>query len=208
MFTGIIEEVGKVISASPGRLSVAARAVLEGTRQGDSVAVNGVCLTATHIGDSSLSFDVMEETLRRSNLGVLRAGDKVNLERPMALGGRLGGHLVQGHIDGTGRVISTIPEGTAMLVRFEAPPEVMRYIVEKGFIGVDGVSLTVVSCDSRSFVVSLVEYTRSHTNLGARRTGDLVNLEVDIIAKYVEQFSRAQPGLSLDFLKEHGFTVS
>lgn len=208
MFTGIIEEVGKVISTSPGRLSVAARAVLEGTRQGDSVAVNGVCLTATHIGDSSLSFDVMEETLRRSNLGVLRAGDKVNLERPMALGGRLGGHLVQGHIDGTGRVISTIPEGTAMLVRFEAPPEVMRYIVEKGFIGVDGVSLTVVRCDSRSFVVSLVEYTRSHTNLGARRTGDLVNLEVDIIAKYVEQFSRAQPGLSLDFLKEHGFTVS
>lgn len=209
MFTGIVEEVGKVISAQAGSLVVGAGEVVKEMRSGDSIAVNGACLTVTSFDASSFSVDVMTETLRRTNLGILKAGDKVNLERPLALGGRLGGHLMQGHVDDTGKVASVAWEDGAMLVRFEAPPEVMCYVVEKGFIAVDGVSLTVVSRDADSFLVSVVEYTRKHTNLGSRRAGDLVNLEVDIIAKYVEQLSQARrTGITIDFLKEHGFLVS
>jgi riboflavin synthase len=151
----------------------------------------------------------MPETRRRSNLALLKAGDKVNLERPLALGGSLGGHLVQGHVDATGRVASRVWDGEAILIGFNAPPEVMRYVVEKGFIAVDGVSLTVLIRDATSFQVSVVGYTSQHTILGGRRAGDLVNLEVDIIAKYVEQLSQARStGISVDFLNEHGFLVS
>lgn len=205
MFTGIVEEIGRVVSASPGRLVISARTVLPEMKLGDSIAVNGVCLTVTSLEGASFSVDIMAETLRRTNLGQLSVGDGVNLERPLSLGGRLGGHLVQGHADGTGRVAAVIPEAGALLVRFETSPEVMRYIVEKGFIAVDGASLTVVTRDARSFTVSLVDYTRKHTTLGDRRQGDLVNLEVDIIAKYVEQFSHARSNITVDFLKEHGF---
>jgi riboflavin synthase len=209
MFTGIVEEVGKVISAQAGRLVIGASEAIKEVRAGDSVAVNGACLTVTALGADSFFVDVMAETLRRTNLGLLKAGDKVNLERSLALGGRLGGHLVQGHVDDTGKVASVAREDGAMLIRFEASPEIMRYVVEKGFIAVDGVSLTVASRDARSFLVSLVEYSCKHTTLGSRRVGDVVNLEVDIIAKYVEQLSQAQrTGITVDFLKEHGFLVS
>jgi len=205
MFTGIIEEVGTVRAAGPGWLTIAARKVLEDTKRGDSMAVNGVCLTVTELGPDSFSADVMPETLRRTNLGLLRPGDVVNLERPIAASGRFGGHFVQGHIDETGRVISVTREGEALLLRFEAPQNIMRYMVEKGFIAVDGVSLTVVECDASSFKVSLVGYTIANTNLGDRKVGDVVNLEVDIIAKYVERLHGGGSAITMEFLAEHGF---
>lgn len=209
MFTGITEEVGRVASAQSNELSIAAGDVLQGLTLGGSIAVNGVCLTITGLKTSSFSADVMSETLKRSNLGLLRVGDKVNLERPLVLGGPLGGHLVQGHIDATGRVASVRWDGEVMLVRIEAPPEVMRYVVEKGFIAIDGVSLTMVDRGAGSFQISVVDYTRRNTTLGERKIGDLVNLEVDIIAKYVEQVSRDRStGITIDFLREHGFSVS
>ena len=209
MFTGIVEEVGKIISAQSGNLVIAASNVLPQMEVGGSIAVNGVCLTVTGFDTSSFSVDIMSETLKRTNLGLLRAGDRVNLERPLTLGGRMGGHLVQGHVDDTGRVASIEWQGRAMLIWFEASPEVMRYIVEKGFVAVDGVSLTIVTRDTSSFQVSVVDYTREHTILGSRQVGDVVNLEVDIIAKYVEQLSQApQRGITIDFLQEHGFISS
>jgi len=209
VFTGIIEEVGIVTSAKFGNLVIAASDVLREIELGESIAVNGVCLTIINLNTNSFSVDIMPETLRRTNLGLLCAGDRVNLERPLALGGRLGGHLVQGHIDDTGRVASVTWDGQAMLIRLEAPPEVMRYTVEKGFIALDGISLTIVTKAPGSFQVSIVDYTRKHTTLGNRQVGDLVNLEVDIIAKYVEQLGQApSTGITIDFLQEHGFLVS
>src|SRR4030042_6301897 len=202
MFTGIVEEVGKVISAGAGKLSIAADGVLEGMGEGDSLAVNGVCLTGTSFDDKSFSADVMPETMDKTNLGLLRPGDGVNLERPLAADGRLGGHLVQGHIDDRGRVSSVSRRGEARLLSFDVPPKLMPYIVEKGFIAVDGVSLTVVSRDSRSFQGSVVGYTREHTTLGNRGVGEVVNLEGDIIAKYVEQLSKPHSGgRTIDFFK-------
>ena len=210
MFTGIIEEMGRVTSVGMGNLVVAASQVLPGMAPGQSIAVNGVCLTVTRFDDNSFSVDVMPETLSRTNLGLLSVRDRVNLERPLGLGGPLGGHLVQGHVDATARVAATVWDGEALVLRFEAPPEVMRYMVDKGFIAVDGISLTVTARDDSSFQVSVVEFTRRHTNLGERRVGDRVNLEVDVIAKYVEQLSQAHraTGITVDFLQEHGFLVS
>jgi len=208
VFTGIIEEVGKIISARPGNLAIAAGDVLQGIERGASMAINGACLTVTNFDHNSFSVDVMPETLSKTNLGLLKAGDRVNLERPLPLGGRLSGHMVQGHVDATGRVTSVARSGEAMTFRFDAPPQLMPYIVEKGFIAIDGVSLTVVSKNTTSFQVSVVDYTRQHTTLGSRRVGDVVNLEVDIIAKYVEQFSQNRSsGITIDFLQEHGFVV-
>ncbi len=187
---------------------MAATRVLEGMERGGSIAVNGACLTVTDFNNRTFSVDVMPETLERTNLGLLRAKDRVNLERPVSLGGQLGGHLVQGHVDDTGRVSSITWEGEAMLIGFEAPPELMRFTVLKGFIAVDGVSLTIADKDANSFRVSVVDYTRKHTTLGDKKVGDLVNLEVDIIAKYVAQFSQPQStGITYDFLAEHGFLV-
>ena len=209
MFTGIIQEVGRVVSVSVEKLVVTANQVITGIQLGGSIAVNGVCLTVTELDSKSFTVDVMPETLRRTNLGTLRTGDRVNLERPLALGGELGGHLVQGHIDETARIAAMVKEEGAVLVKFEASPEVMRFIVPKGFVAVDGVSLTVASRDTSSFWVSIVDYTRQHTILGSKKAGDLVNLEVDIIAKYVEQLSQPQrTGITADFLQEHGFLVS
>ena len=209
MFTGIVEEVGSVISASAERLVITASNVVPGMQHGGSIAVNGVCLTVTDFDSKSFAVDIMPETLRCTNLGQLHPGDQVNLERPLTLGGELGGHLVQGHIDETGRLASTAWENGAMLLRIEASPEVLRFVVPKGFIAVDGASLTIATRDAGSFRVSIVDYTRQHTTLGDSRIGDLLNLEVDIMAKYVAQFSQPQhTGITVDFLQEHGFSAS
>jgi riboflavin synthase len=208
LFTGIIEELGAVKTARAGRLTIAAGETLRGTKVGDSLAVNGACLTVTSLDAGSFSVDVTPETLQRTNLGLLRPGSGVNLERALVLGGRLGGHLVQGHVDATGKILALVPRGESIIARCFAPQQVMRYVVEKGFIAVDGVSLTVVDCNATSFSVSLIPYTMEHTNLGSRRAGDVVNLEVDVIAKYVERLKEGQSGSTRDFLAEHGLSQS
>ena len=209
MFTGIVQEVGNIISVTPGKLTVAACLTLKNIEPGGSIAVNGICLTVTKFDDKSFSVDVMPETLRRTNLGLLKPKDKVNLERPLTYNGEIGGHLVQGHIDDTGKVIEVIKEGDAVLMQFQTNPEIMRYIVEKGFIAVDGTSLTVTTRDNASFGVSLVGFTREHTILSGRKPGDIVNLEVDIIGKYVENLSIKQSvPITAEFLREHGFQVN
>ncbi len=209
MFTGIIEEIGRVTQVSSNKLVIAAGKVLRGMELGGSISVNGTCLTITNLNANSFSVDITQETLKRTNLRLLHAGDGVNLERPLTLDKPLGGHLVQAHVDATGRVVSVNQEDETIMIRFEAPPKVMRYVVEKGFIAVDGVSLTVVVQDTGSFEVAIVGYTRENTTLGRRRVGDLVNLEVDIIAKYVERFSQTgTTNITFDFLQEHGFIVS
>jgi len=205
MFTGITEEIGVVREAGRSSLTFEARKVLEGTGVGDSLAVNGVCLTVASLEDHRFGVKVMPETLRRTNLGRLHYGDHVNLERALALGGRLGGHLVQGHVDDTGEVLDVSGEETACIVRISAPPKLVPYMVDKGFIAVDGVSLTIVDLGDLCFAVSLVAYTMENTTLGQKRPGDMVNLEADIIAKYVENLKEQRQGLSTEFLREYGF---
>ncbi|MFC2039254.1 riboflavin synthase [Chloroflexota bacterium] len=208
MFTGIIEEVGIVRSAYPDRVAISATEVIENSKRGDSIAVDGICFTVTGSSHGSFSVDVMPETVRRTNLGSLRPGKAVNLERPLAVGGRVGGHFVQGHVDGRGRVLWVTPRGESLLVRFEAPKDILRYVVEKGFIAVDGVSLTVTGCDATSFEVALVSYTLHNTNLGGRRPGDEVNVEVDVMAKYVERlWGGATSTITMEFLADHEFVV-
>ena len=192
MFTGIVEEVGTVKGVSRSGLRIAARTALEGTRVGDSIAINGTCLTVTEIGDGLFSVDVVPETWRRTNLEALGSGDPVNLERPLAFGGRMGGHFVQGHVDGTGRIAQIAAEGDGVMMRLQSDPSILRYIVEKGFIAIDGISLTVVDCDEDSFSVALIPSTLANTNFRARKIGDTVNLEVDILAKYVKRFLQGE----------------
>ena len=209
MFTGIVQEVGIIISIARGNLTVAANTILKGVELGGSIAVNGICLTVTKFDDKSFSVDVMPETLSRTNLGLLHPKDRVNLERPLSFNGEIGGHIVQGHIDDTGKVIQVAKEGNAVLMQFETKPSLMRYIVEKGFIAVDGTSLTVTMRDAASFGVSIVGFTRQHTILADRQVGDIVNLEVDIIGKYVENLSIKQSApITAEFLREHGFQVN
>jgi riboflavin synthase len=204
MFTGIIEEVGMAREVSPGRLIIGSKKVLEETKPGDSMAINGVCLTVTAITGDSFSVDVMPETLRRTNLGRLHYGDTVNLERALLVGGRLGGHFVQGHVDDIGKVLSITPDGKALIVKFSASSKLLRYIVNKGFIAVDGVSLTVINPDVFSFSVSLVDYTKNQTTLSKKKPGDVINLEVDILAKYVERLKQGNnQEVMLEFLEEH-----
>jgi riboflavin synthase len=206
MFTGIIEEIGRVTVATSNKMTVAAGRVLEGMELGGSISVNGACLTVTRFSQDAFTVDIMPETIKRTSIGLLKVGDRVNLERPLTLNKPLGGHLVQGHIDGSGMITSVIRQGEASIISIEAPPDVMRYIVEKGFVAVDGISLTVVLLGKVSFTVSIVEHTLRNTVLGSRKKGDTVNIEVDIIAKYVERFSRKDDaGITLDFLKEQGF---
>ena len=192
VFTGIVEELGNVVAAGEGRLLVRAGTTLEGTAIGDSISVNGACLTVTEINDRQYAFDLMPETLRRTNLEGVGPGSRVNLERSLLFNGRVGGHLVQGHVDGTGRIVSITAEGDARVVRISAPANVMKYLVEKGFIAVDGVSLTVVEVFDDGFSVSLVRFTLDHTDLGAMTVGGQVNLEVDILAKYAERLLRGE----------------
>ena len=190
MFTGIVEEVGSARALEPGRLVVAAERVLDDLEVSHSICVNGACLTVTQRNETSFSVDVVPETLRRTNLRSLSPGDLVNLERAMAVGDRFGGHVVQGHVDATGTVDSIEPEGDALMITFGASESVMRYVVEKGFIAVDGTSLTVVNCDPQSFSVTIIPYTRENTVMRTLKVGDSVNLEADIMAKYVERLSQ------------------
>ncbi len=201
MFTGIVEEVGVVESAGPGRLAVSASKVVADLKVGDSICVNGTCLTATSTTQAGFTADVVPETLRRTNLGSLVAGDPVNLERSMAIGDRFGGHIVQGHVDATGEVASIEKEDDALLISVRAPASVMRYVVEKGFVAVDGTSLTVVNCGAQSFTVKIIPHTRDNTVFGSRKVGDRVNLESDIIAKYVERVASG-PRLPVDTADE------
>lgn len=187
MFTGIIEEVGTVREVAGGELTIAAKQVLWGTNLGDSISVNGVDLTAKFFDEEGFSANVMPETYRRSNLGDLKAGDKVNLERSLQLASRLSGHLVRGVIEATGTVHSFTPDGDAIIARFNAPPDILHHTIVKGPICIDGISLTVVAKDAETFSVSIVQWTRDNTNLYTRNPGDRVNLESDIIARYVEQ---------------------
>ena len=192
MFTGIIEEVGSVIESAEGRLRIGCRTVLEGTRLGDSIAINGVDLTVAEMDAKSLSFDCMPETYRRSNLGSLRRGDAVNLERSLQPTSRLSGHIVRGVVEATGELLSFAEEKDAIIARYRAPLDILRHAVVKGPITVDGVSLTVIARDRDSFAVSLVTFTQEHTNLTRKKPGDTVNLESDIIARYVDQLLNEQ----------------
>ena len=187
MFTGIIEEVGGVLEADRGRLRIGCRLVLDGTQLGDSIAINGVDLTVAKMDGESLSFDCMPETYRRSNLGDLRPGDPVNLERSLQPTSRLSGHIVRGVVEATGTLVSLTPEEDAIIARYNAPPDILSHALVKGPITVDGVSLTIIAKDRDSFSVSLVKYTQEHTNLSRKNPGDAVNLESDIIARYVDQ---------------------
>lgn len=214
MFTGIVEELGtvkQVVSGSAwGQIEIAGREVLEGTKLGDSIAVNGVCLTVTNLRSGSFTADVMAETMRRSNLGSLKKGDQVNLERAMAADGRFGGHMVSGHIDGTGVISQMKQEGNAVWVTVDTSEELMRLIVEKGSIAIDGISLTVAKEMPGAFQVSIIPHTGEETTLLKKKTGAVVNLENDMIGKYVEKLMRKESegggsSLTLDFLKQHGF---
>lgn len=216
MFTGIIEEKGKVLRLEIGgeisRIHIQAKQVLEDTKIGDSIAVNGVCLTVVKLNDSGFTADVMPETLERSSLGVLKPGSSVNLERAMPANGRFGGHIVSGHIDGMGTISEVKRQGNAVWYRIAAPEQLMRYIVEKGSIAIDGISLTVAKVTERHFSVSIIPHTLGETILGEKKAGDIVNLENDVIGKYVERLlGREEPEeqntttLTREFLLRAGF---
>ncbi len=199
MFSGIVEEIGTIrevrLEGEPKRVVIECDQALQGANVGDSIAVNGVCLTVERFGGGSFTSGVMPETLRRTNLGELRAGERVNLERSLPATGRVGGHFVQGHVDAAAEVLDLRSDGAALVVKIAAPPQLARYIVEKGYITVDGASLTVMEVTSEWFTVSLVYHTQENITLSKKRPGDRVNLEVDIIAKYVERL--VQAGASL-----------
>ncbi len=215
MFTGIIEEVGTIAavekSSDCGVLRVRAQTVLEDIHIGDSIAVNGVCLTVISYNQSGFAADVMHETFLRSALGRLGPGSRVNLERAMAANGRFGGHIVAGHIDGTGTIRSIRRDANAIWYTISAAPAVMKYIVEKGSIAIDGISLTVARADAFDFAVSIIPHTIARTALGDKKTGDMVNLENDIIGKYVEKFlnfeapSGKTRGITKEMLEKYGF---
>lgn len=213
MFTGIVEEIGTIrhlsINGGSGSISIKASEVLNGTKIGDSIAVNGICLTVTSLSSDGFTADVMAETARRSALFKAAAGDKVNLERAMAADGRFGGHIVSGHIDGTGTIVSMKREENAVWVTVEAPPEIIGLIVEKGSVCIDGISLTVAAVGKDSFKVSIIPHTADETTLILKRAGDKVNLENDIVGKYVKKFmaqegsaAEESSGLTMDMLRE------
>lgn len=210
MFTGIVEEVGRVqsIRREPANavLTIAASKVLEDVHLGDSIAVCGVCLTVTSFTSSAFTADVMHETLNRSSLGALKPGSPVNLERAMPANGRFGGHIVSGHIDGTGRITRIRPDGNAVWYTVSATPSLLRYIVEKGSIAIDGISLTIAQVTGRDFSVSIIPHTQGQTTLSARRVGDTVNLETDCIGKYVEKLlGIPDAGITQAFLARCGY---
>ncbi|MBS5581551.1 MAG: riboflavin synthase [Megasphaera sp.] len=214
MFTGIIEELGTVGAmdrrSDSIRLTIEAKKVLEGTQLGDSIAVNGICLTVTSLGPSYFTADVMHETMRRTGLADVRSGSQVNLERALQVGSRLGGHIVSGHIDGVGRIISITTDGIAKVIRIGIPDTMAPFIVEKGSIAIDGISLTVAAVTPDSFTVSIIPHTMANTTLLTKREGSIVNLETDMIGKYVHNFTvdytqRGKGKLTLEKLIENGF---
>ena len=216
MFTGIIEEVGVVkrirMGAQSAVITIQAEKVMEDIHVGDSIATNGVCLTVTSFDKNSYSVDVMHETLRRTNLGTLKSGSRVNLERAMAADGRFGGHIVAGHVDDPGTITSMEKDDNAIWITIRTTPAVLKYIVEKGSIAIDGISLTVARVDDKSFAVSVIPHTGANTTLLEKKPGDTVNLETDMVGKYVEKLLRyeeseekPQSGITMDFLKSHGF---
>lgn len=214
MFTGIIEELGTVIKLDQqgvsARITIEADKVLENTKLGDSIAVNGVCLTVTDLQKDRFCADVMAETLRRSSLGVLKKSSKVNLERAMAADGRFGGHMVSGHIDGTGEIAKISPEGTAVWYTIEAPQSILEGIVEKGSIAIDGISLTVAEVTEQDFSVSIIPHTGANTTLSLKKQGDIVNLENDVVGKYVQKClsgkkDKTKSNVTEAFLGKYGF---
>ena len=215
MFTGIIEEVGRIEAISYGissaRIKIKASLVLEDVKVGDSICVNGICLTVTSFQPGSFTADVMHETLNRTGLSTLENGSPVNLERAMLANGRFGGHIVSGHIDGTGSIASISPDDNAIWFEIKTSPNILYYIVEKGSITIDGISLTVAKVSEESFSISAIPHTVSETNLRDKKVGSLVNLECDVIGKYVEHFVKNEKPekegskISMDFLSQHGF---
>lgn len=212
MFTGIVEEIGLMKAIKKGTasavLTIEAQMVLSDAKIGDSIAVNGVCLTVTSFTGNLFTADVMHETLQRSSLSALRAGSTVNLERAMLADGRFGGHIVSGHIDGTGTVTDIKPDDNAIWFTVRTQPAVMRYIIEKGSIAIDGISLTVAKVMEGAFCVSVIPHTIAQTTLSQRKVGDIVNLENDLVGKYVEKLLGERPetgGISKEFLRQHGF---
>jgi riboflavin synthase len=197
MFTGIVEEIGTILSLEGEALRVGARTVLEGTRLGDSIAVDGTCLTVTALGGDCFDVGLSPETLRRTSLGERKVGDGVNLERATAAGARMGGHYVQGHVDGTGRILERRADGSSLRLTFSVPESLERYVVEKGFIAIDGISLTVTETGPGRFGVMLVEYTQGAVTLPRKPVGAAVNLEVDVLAKYVERLMEARLGTAV-----------
>ncbi|MDE5558991.1 MAG: riboflavin synthase [Ruminococcus sp.] len=212
MFTGIIEEIGIVKeirhSGDSSFIKIQAEKIFEDMHTGDSIAVNGLCLTVTEFNNNIFRADVMNETLNRSSLGSLKSGSPVNLERAMSANGRFGGHIVSGHIDGTGIISDIKNDGIAIWYTVTAKPEIMRYIVEKGSVAIDGISLTVARVTGNNFSVSIIPHTAENTILSYKKSGDVVNLENDIIGKYIEKFTRPEKNksnISMNFLKENGF---
>lgn len=218
MFTGIVEELGKINKihhgADSARLTIKGEKVLTDVKLGDSICVNGICLTVVMFNDRFFDVDVMAETLRKTNLEELKPGDRVNLERALQVGDRLGGHIVSGHIDGVGTITRQQREDIAVITEIKAPLEVMRYVVKKGSVAIDGISLTVAECTDEAFCVSLIPHTAKLTTLGYKKQGDRVNLESDIIGKYVERLlgfaantesTGRSSGVSFDFLAQNGF---
>lgn len=216
MFTGIIEELGKIkrisLRGTSGQIAIQAEKVLKGTKIGDSIAVNGICLTVTSLQSDGFTADIMAETIRRSSLSGAVNGDLVNLERALAADGRFGGHIVSGHIDGTGRILSCREEENAVWVRVETSPKILRLVVEKGSICIDGISLTVAAVDAESFQVSVIPHTGEETTLLKKKPGDVVNLENDVIGKYVERLlglgtvgkkQTNRSGITMGFLEEY-----
>ena len=199
MFTGLVEELGIISKITQTEIWIEASVVMKDLGIKDSISVNGACLTVVDLKENTFRVDVVSETLSRTDLGYLAIGDKVNLERSAQLGGRLGGHIVQGHVDGTAAITSIVEDGTSWSIEFQIPNTLSRYIVEKGFICVDGASLTVVNCDEKSFSIALIPYTKDNTVLGLKRVGSTVNIETDIIGKYLEKLSTGdQANIELD----------
>ena len=199
MFTGLVEELGIISEITQTEIWIEASVVMEDLGIKDSISVNGACLTVVDLSENTFRVDVVPETLSRTDLGDLSAGDKVNLERSVQLGGRLGGHIVQGHVDGTAVITSIVEEGTSWSIEFGISDTLSKYVVEKGFICVDGASLTVVNCDDNAFSIALIPFTKSNTVLGLKRVGSTVNIETDIIGKYLEKLSTGdQTNIELD----------
>jgi len=199
MFTGLVEELGVISSINQTDIWIECSIVMDDLGVKDSISVNGACLTVVRIEKNLFKVNVVPETLRRTDLGNLSVGDKVNLERSAQLGGRLGGHIVQGHVDGTAHITAYVQEGSAWLIEFEVSKNLSRYIVEKGFVCVDGASLTVVNCNENKFTIALIPYTRDNTVLGYKGVGNSVNIETDIIGKYIEKLSTGnQASINLD----------